>query len=63
MQFDSTVQCAREFCFFISQTDKDWIGEISVETEKNERPKVLVLYIDVVVKKKRGFDLIRLNVS
>ena len=52
------------FVFFISQTDKDWIGEISVETEKNERPKVLVLYIDVVVqKKKRGFDLIRLNVS
>lgn len=50
------------FGFLVSQTDKDWIGEISVETEKNERPKVLVLYIDVVVKKKRGFDLIRLNV-
>ena len=50
------------FGFLVSQTYKDWIGEISVETEKNERPKVLVLYIDVVVKKKRGFDLIRLNV-
>ena len=50
------------FGFLVSQTDKDWIGEISVETEKNERPKVLVLSIDVVVKKKRGFDLIRLNV-
>ena len=52
----------QNFVFLVSQTDKDWIGEISVETEKNERPKVLVLYIDVVVKKKRGFDLIRLNV-
>ena len=45
------------FVFFISQTDKDWIGEISVETEKNERPKVLVLYIDVVVKKKARLRL------
>ena len=30
---------------------------VSVETEKNERPKVLVLYIDVVVKKKARLRL------
>lgn len=47
----------QNFVFLVSQTGKDWIGEISVETEKNERPKVLVLYIDVVVKKKARLRL------